>query len=43
MIFAVSSNSETACFDCGKTESNSLAQSSSVDVGDVVLLADPSI
>ena len=43
MILAVSSNAETSCFDCGKTETNSLAQGSGVDVGDVVLFADAAV
>lgn len=43
MIFAVSSDAETSCFDCGKTKTDGLAQGSGVDVGDVVLFADATV
>lgn len=43
MIFAIPSDAETPCFDCGKTQANSLAQSGRVDVRNPVLVTDSTV
>ena len=43
VIFAISSNSQSASFDRGKAQPNGFTQSRSVDVGDPILVADSSI
>jgi hypothetical protein len=43
MIFAIPPNAQAPSFDCGKTQPDGLSQSCSVNMGNPVLVADPSI
>jgi hypothetical protein len=43
MIFAIPPNAQAPSFDCGKTQPDGLSQSCSVNMGNPVLVTDPSI
>ena len=43
MIFAITPNTQTSCFDSGKTESDGLAESRGVNMRDLVLVANPAV
>ena len=43
MILAIASNTQSPCFDRGKTKSNGLAQSRRIDVGNPILVTHPTI
>lgn len=43
MVFAIPANTQTPCFDSGKTESDGLAERCSINVRDLVLVADSAV
>ena len=43
MIFAIPPNSQTSCFDRGKTESDGFAEGGRINMRDLVLVADSAV
>lgn len=43
MVFAIPANTQTPCFDSGKTESDGLAERRSINVRDLVLVANSAV
>ena len=43
MIFAITANAKTPCFDGGETKSDSFSESCGIDMGNLVLVADPAV
>lgn len=43
MILAIAPNTQSTCFDCGKTQPYGLTQSCRIDVWDLILLTNPAV
>lgn len=43
MVFAISANAQTPCFDSGKTEPDGFAECRSINMGDLVLVANSAV